>query len=55
MITGGDGERMDRDYNGAHGIYQRVLADTSALRACLSACATSVAIPQLSGNVSKAA
>ena len=33
VIVGGDGERMDRDYNGARGIYLRALGDTPALRA----------------------
>ena len=47
VITSGDGERMDRDYNGARGIYLRALGDTSALRESLSACAASVASPQL--------
>ena len=32
VITGGDGERMDRDYNGARGIYLRALGDTPRLR-----------------------
>ena len=53
VITGGDGERMDRDYNGARGIYLRALGDTPALRAWLSACAASVPCSRLSGNVSK--
>ena len=30
VITGGDGERLDRDYNGACGIYLRALGDTPA-------------------------
>ena len=51
VITGGDGERMDRDYNGARGIYLRALGDTPALRAWLSACAASVDSSRLSGNV----
>ena len=55
VIVGRDGERMDRDYNGARGIYLRALGDTPALRAWLSACAASVAMPRLSGNVSKVA
>ena len=32
VIVGRDGERMDRDYNGARGIYLRALGDTPALR-----------------------
>ena len=48
---GGDDERMDRDYNGARGIYLRVLGDTPALREWLSACAASVDNSLLSGNV----
>ena len=55
VIVGRDGERMDRDYNGARGIYLRALGDTPALRAWLSACAASVAMPRLSGNVRKVA
>ena len=51
VITGGDGERMDRDYNGARGIYLRALGDTPALRDWLSACAASVTDSRLSGNV----
>ena len=53
VIVGGDGERMDRDYNGARGIYLRALGDTPALREWLSACAASVTGSRLSGNVSK--
>ena len=52
VIAGQDGERMDRDYNGARGIYLRALGDIPALRACLSGCAARVARPQLSGNMS---
>ena len=52
VVVGGDGERMDRDYNGARGIYLRALGDTPALRAWLSACAASVDNSRLSGNVS---
>ena len=52
-IRGSDGERMDRDHNGARGIYLRALGYTPALRESLSARAASVASPQLSGNVSK--
>ena len=55
VIVGRDGERMDRDYNGARGIYLRALGDTPALRESLSACAASEAMPRLSGNVSKVA
>ena len=55
VVVGQDGERMDRDHNGARGIYLRALGDTPALRESLSACAASVASPQLSGNVSKVA
>ena len=51
VIAGSDGERMDRDYNGARGIYLRALGDTPALRAWLSACAASVDNSRLSGNV----
>ena len=52
VIAGSDGERMDRDHNGARGIYLRALGDIPALRASLSGCAASVARPQLSGNMS---
>ena len=55
VIVGGDGERMDRDYNGARGIYLRALGDTPALRDWLSACAASVSKSRLSGNVSAVA
>ena len=51
VIVGGDDERMDRDYNGARGIYLRALGDTPALREWLSACAASVDNSRLSGNV----
>ena len=51
VIVGRDGERMDRDYNGARGIYLRALGDTPALRAWLSACAASVDSSRFSGNV----
>ena len=50
-ITGSDGERMDRDYNGARGIYLRALGDTPALREWLSGCAARVDSSRLSGNV----
>ena len=55
VIVGRDGERIDRDYNGARGIYLRALGYTPALRDWLSACAASVVKPRLSGNVSKVA
>ena len=55
VVVGQDGERMDRDHNGARGIYLRALGDTPVLRESLSGCAASVASPQLSGNVSKVA
>ena len=51
VIVGRDGERMDRDYNGARGIYLRALGDTPALRTWFSACAASVDNSRLSGNV----
>ena len=51
VVVGADGERMDRDYNGARGIYLRALGDTPALRELISACAASVDNPRLSGNV----
>ena len=52
VVVAQDGERMDRDYNGARGIYLRALGDIPALRALLSECAASAARPQLSGNMS---
>ena len=55
VIVGSDGERMDRDHNGARGIYLRALGYTPVLRESLSGCAASVASPQLSGNMSKVA
>ena len=55
VVVGRDGERMDRDHNGARGIYLRALGDTPVLRESLSGCAASVASPRLSGNVSKVA
>ena len=55
VIVGQDGERMDRDHNGARGIYLRALGDIPALRASLDGCAASVASPRLSGNMSKVA
>ena len=51
VIVGRDGERMDRDYNGARGIYLRALGDTPALRTMFSECAASVDNSRLSGNV----
>ena len=51
VIVGDDDERMDRDYNGARGIYLRALGDTPALREWLSGCAASVDNSRLSGNV----
>ena len=51
VITGSDGARMDRDYNGARGIYLRALGDTPALRTMFSECAASVTGSHLSGNV----
>ena len=55
VVVGSDGERMDRDYNGARGIYLRALGDTLALREWLSGCAASVDDSRLSGNVRAAA
>ena len=55
VVVGQDGERMDRDYNGARGIYLRALGDTPVLRESLSGCAASVDDSRLSGNVSKVA
>ena len=48
-------ERLDRDYNGACGIYLRALGDTPALRAWFSACAESVDSSRLNGIVSAVA
>ena len=53
VIVAQDGERMDRDYNGARGIYLRALGDIPALRARLSGCAASVSESRLSGNMSE--
>ena len=53
VVVGQDGERMDRDYNGARGIYLRALGDIPALRAWFSACAASVNDLRLSGNMSE--
>ena len=52
VVIAQDGERMDRDYNGARGIYLRALGDIPALRALLSECAASVDDSRLSGNMS---
>ena len=51
VVVGQDGERMDRDYNGARGIYLRALGDIPALRAWLSD--ASVSESRLSGNMSE--
>ena len=53
VVVAQDGARMDRDHNGARGIYLRALGDTPALRAWFSACAASVNDSRLSGNVSE--
>ena len=55
VVVAQDGERMDRDYNGARGIYLRALGDIPALRALLSGCAASANNSCLSGNMSKTA
>ena len=55
VVVAQDGERMDRDYNGARGIYLRALGDIPALRALLSECAASANNSCLSGNMSKTA
>ena len=52
VVVAQDGERMDRDYNGARGIYLRALGDIPALRAWLSECAASANNSCLSGNMS---
>ena len=52
VVVAQDGERMDRDYNGARGIYLRALGDIPALRARLSECAASASDSCLSGNMS---
>jgi putative transposase len=41
VIVGRDGFRMDRDINGARGIFLRALGDIPSLRACLSECIVS--------------
>ena len=53
VVVGQDGERMDRDYNGARGIYLRALGDIPALRTLLSECAASTNDSCLSGNMSE--
>ena len=53
VVVAQDGERMDRDYNGARGIYLRALGDIPALRAMLSECAASANDSCLSGNMSE--
>ena len=35
VMVGRDGQRMDRDINGARGIFLRALGDTPALQACV--------------------
>ncbi len=35
VVVGSDGKRMDRDLNGARGIFLRALGDTPALQACV--------------------
>ena len=35
VMVGSDGQRMDRDINGARGIFLRALGDTPALQACV--------------------
>ena len=52
VVVAQDGERMDRDYNGARGIYLRALGDIPALRAWLLGCAASANDSCLSGNMS---
>jgi putative transposase len=42
VIVGGDGFRMDRDINGARGIFLRALGDIPSLRACLLECIVSI-------------
>ena len=53
VVVAQDGERMDRDYNGARGIYLRALGDIPALRALLPECAASANDSCLSGNMSE--
>ena len=52
VVVEHDGERMDRDYNGARGIYLCALGDIPALRASLLGCAASANDSCLSGNMS---
>ena len=52
VVVGQDGDRMDRDYNGARGIYLRALGDIPALRDWLSECAAGANDSCLSGNMS---
>lgn len=42
VIFGSDGLKMDRDLNGARGIFLRALVDTPSLRDCLSECIVSI-------------
>ena len=51
VVVAQDGERMDRDYNGARGIYLRALGNIPALRASLLGCAASANNSCLSGNM----
>ena len=51
VVVGQDGDRMDRDYNGARGIYLRALGNIPALRASLLGCAASASNSCLSGNM----
>ena len=51
VVVGQDGDRMDRDYNGARGIYLRALGNIPALRASLLGCAASANNSCLSGNM----
>ena len=53
VVVAQDGERMDRDYNGARGIYLRALGDIPALRDWLSECAAGANDSCLSGNMSE--
>ncbi len=51
VIVGGDGERMDRDYNGARGIYLRALGDTMW---CWTACRSLADLPARAGRYPRA-
>ncbi|MGK7928274.1 MAG: RNA-guided endonuclease InsQ/TnpB family protein [Spirulina sp.] len=42
IIKGSDGLKMDRDLNGARGIFLRALVDTPSLKDCLSECIVSI-------------